>query len=245
MEDIKTNVIQYILQKDTADYRRGQILLRYLNPQHPALSLPETPNNRKILVAEFGARLRSGDFTIYEPAPVPENVREAQPSPTMEETEIHDDTPDNYDLTTEARITIDLDRMTKIQRGIANKMIQASSDRERMKLYKDADAVQKQITLNKKYKRTLEKGSPVKYTNTYFNKPEESIFEVPDNILELERKYRHLMSRRSKAKSKVIQMEARHGQSSFEHEQSSKDWKLLDEAVKHLKSKINECTKAA
>jgi len=58
---------------------------------------------------------------------------------------------------------------------------------------------------------------------------------VPEDILKLDTKYRHLMARRSKAKQRIAT--AKDPVKKDEYEQL---WKQLDEAVNLMKSKLNE-----
>ncbi len=149
----------------------------------------------------------------------------------------------NYDLSTEARINLDIDRLIKQLRHFSNKLQEYGSDFERKQVWKEASSIQDRIEYNKKLLRQLAKGQNVNYSNTYFQNHHETDFDVPENILGHNQKYRYMMSLRSKRKVKIEQALSNHGQDSPQHQHAVADWKHYDDVVKHLKTKLDERTR--
>ncbi len=239
---MKREVIQYILNKDKATWQQGLIILQKLNPSHPLLAYPDTVNNRQSLLQTLGHHLRSNELTEVT------QVRRLEVVPTKKsisrkrEKETAQEPPS--DLSTEARINLDIHRMIKELRFFSRKLQAATSDFARQGIYSEANKLNEAIEHNKKLLRQLQQGSKVKYVNTYFEKEEENEFEVPSSILELDKKYRLMMSRRSKKLKKAREKEQKHGTDSPQHQQALAEWKHKEEVVNFLKSKLDEHTKA-
>jgi hypothetical protein len=226
---IRQEVIEWILQREQAQYSAGTALLERLDPTHKLLTSPPTLRNLKFLKLELGTRLKNNQLTEIQRAQQEQNY---QPAAEIDA----DITPD---LSTEARINKDIQRMIRIERGLSAKLVSASSDLQRMKIYAEADIVSGEITKSKQILNQLQKGQKVEYKNVYFSKPEETDFHVPSNPLELDKKYRYMMSKRSKRKEKAEKYEQKHGRDSLKHQQALAEWKQADDAVKHLKSALD------
>lgn len=226
---IRQEVIEWILQRDNAQYTEGAILLQRLDPTHKLITAPPTLRNLKFLKLELGTRLKNDQLTELQQI---QKDHEYQPAKEID-VEI---TPE---LSTEARINKDIQRMIRIERGLSAKLVSATSDLQRMKIYAEADIVSGEITKSKQILNQLQKGQKVEYKNVYFSKPEETDFHVPSNPLELDKKYRYMMSKRSKRKEKAEKYEQKHGRDSLKHQQALAEWKQADDAVKHLKSALD------
>lgn len=239
--EIKQRVVRTILalSKNEA-YRYGEALelLQQLDPGNSLLSEADSPKNRKRLILFLGNRLKQNDFTVYHPSSASHPVLDTGSSSKRKDTVEADTLPDHEEMSTELRLNKDISRMLRGVNALATRMTQSVSDRERKQLWKDASKLQDQITYNKKLLRQLANGEKVTQKNAYFEREDEDIFEVPDDILKRQSKYQYLMSRRSKRKTKVDRIESTFGQDSMEHQEAVKEWKRFDDAVKHIKSKL-------
>jgi hypothetical protein len=254
---MKKEVIHYILNAQTTPWEEGTAILKRLNPSHVLITRPDTPTNRVELLKTLGHHLRTNQ--LQEVAPVSDTTSfrfekrsgaiPESPSPTTAEPNTKYQIPNTAEhsegLSTEARLNLDINRMILEVRYFSRKLQAGRSDYERMKLYAEANKINDAIEHNKSLLRQLNRGNKINYVNTYFEAEGEDDFEVPDSILQIDKKYRYMMARRSKRLARSQEMEARHGTDSPQHQEVLAEWKHYDEVVKFLKSKIDESTKAA
>ncbi len=255
---MKSEVIDYILSSRHFErsekprlYSSGLAILRRLNPTHRLVNSSYTPHNLKELLATLGHHLRTNQLTETKNDVTSSAARSPQPiAPSQRhvernekppsEAQTSDEEKDHTNLSTEARINMDISRMIKELRFFSRKLQAATSDHDRKGLYKEANSLNDAIERNKALLRQLQKGNKVNYINTYFEADGENDFEVPENILKLNQKYTYMMSRRSKRLTKASKAEAAHGKDSPQHQQALSEWKHFDEVVKFLKTKLDE-----
>ena len=225
--DIKRQVVKFILEGSSASPEEGHSIIRLLDPDHSLLQSSDLKRIRKYL----GGRLKNKDLSI-------QNYQIQSKTDRIETNAIDDVTKDNYTLSTSAQISIDLDRYYKILKGVANQLHSANSDRERMEIWKEASKLNDRIAYNKQLRRELEKGNKVNYSNTYFSKSDESDFDVPEKLHDLDKKYRYMMARRSKRKKKLSE-----NLDPVEYQKVLKEWQHFEDVVNHLKNHLNERSK--
>lgn len=244
---MKKEVIHYILNEKSHTWEDGTAILKRLNPSHVLITRPDTPTNRVDLLKTLGHHLRTNQLQEVIPltAEEPHSAKRQAPSAEKAESAQRTAQSEASDLSTEARINMDISRMIKELRFFSRKMQASTSDYDRSKLYKEANKINDAIELNKALLRQLNRGNKINYVNTYFEAEGEDDFEVPDGILQLDKKYRYMMARRSKRLAKTTSVEAKHGTDSPQHQEVLAEWKHLDEVVKFLKSKIDESTNAS
>lgn len=239
---MKKNLIDTILsisnQPTAENFQAGKNIIAQLSgPISPGINLH--PQTHQQLLHSLGQILRTYDFENH-PAnsqPPKANITESKQSNPNTQPPQH---TEETDLSTAARINLDIRRMVSQVRYHSRQLQAATSDRERVQIYKEADKINEAIWRSQDLLRQLEKGNKVKYTNAYFQADTESDFDIPDSILELDKKYRSFMQRRSKRLTKTEQAAAKHGQDSPKHQQALAEWKHCDEVVQHLKAKLDE-----
>jgi hypothetical protein len=249
---MKSEVIEYIISTRTFAesekpnaYSNGLALLYRLNPSHALTNSAYTPHNMQALIKTLGYHLRNNQLIEVVPVkaapqlPTPEKKFKPSEKPIPEIHEAQQE-EDHTDLSTEARINMDIHRMIKELRFFSRKLQAANSDHDRKVIYKEANNLNDAIERNKALLRQLQRGNKINYVNTYFEADGENDFEVPEKILELDKKYRLMMARRSKRLAKVTKKEALNGKDSPQHQQALSEWKHFDEVVKFLKTKLDE-----
>lgn len=221
MTAIKKQIIDWILSDDQ-NYDQGKKLLNQIDPTIKANTIAD-------LNLHFSHWIRSGGNV----GNVAVTRLAAAASSTSPDLSVND-------ISTEQKINLDIDRMLKIRSALHNKLHDCTTNDQRKAVLDEAQQVQDQIAYSKDLLRKLKAGHKEVYNNTYFSPPEENHFDVPDNLLELDKKYRYMMAIRAKRKAKVQAEEIAHGTNSLKHQQALAEWKHYDEVVNRLKSALDE-----
>ena len=150
---------------------------------------------------------------------------------------------DDTELSTEAKLNLDIGEKIKILRWHQNHFHDLNTESERKKNWYEANKVNEDINYCKRLLRQLQQGKKVNIDQKYFEKKGETDFDVPDTPLDHDNKLRKMRSIRSKRKKKMAIALQDHGENSPQYMEALKEWKHFEDVVNHLKNTLDERTK--
>ncbi len=247
---LKEAIINWLVEKENADIQEGKRLFKALFPtDHPPIS-------RKSLVLALGMPLRRDTIPdkyydteakkveITDPTGVP-------PSETGRLTTRENNNSPQHNVKSLAKsqiLALQEHDLVKTRAYHHQKCIDAVSDEERRKAYRDSQTVQQEIALVRKSQKDLESGIDISI-DPPSKKKDKGWSQVPESLYEIEKKIRQLMSTRSKRKTRLKELETNGEKGSPEYNKTQTEFHQLDTAINELKNakgrKIQEESAAA
>lgn len=222
---LKQQVINWILSGESGDYSIGFQLLRACDPQAPA------PEGLKALQTALGAHLRRG--INDKPVILPPQQPVQHNTPVQIDNSALDDGKDHQELSTQAKINLDLARLKSRRTFLHNSLHKAQDNNQRRKIVMDADEIQKEISYLLDQLRALEQGKAVSI-KSYQPKVKEDPFEIPENILEHDRKIRQIRMKISRRR-KILDEEP---EGSKKYDKAVQELNYYERAKSHLTANL-------
>jgi predicted nucleic acid-binding Zn-ribbon protein len=229
---LKQAVIQWILEKDRADYYQGIAYLRKIDPDHFLIGKPESTSTRLQLLQVLGSALRSDKINTKKSAV--KITKEPDKVDTKIDSREKPGTPSD-ELSPAAKLSFEINDLVKNRAWLHNKINKATSDKERKGLMKEAGQIQDKIVYNRKLIRRIESGEQVELPDPDVSEDDESD-NVPGGLYELDLKIRRLRTRRSKAKRQLDELKEKGNEGSPKYQQLARRWEGFDTTIRQLEA---------